>query len=605
MSKIMVVDDEPDVVLVLTGTLKKEGYEILGVNGGEECLSKLEKDSPDLILLDIMLPKMDGIAVLKKIKETSPDTAVVILTAYASLDSVIEAMRHEASYYLSKPYKSEELKLVIKNALEKRRLELELRESEQKYRSLVENANDAIFLVNPKDGRFLEANPKIEELTGYTRDELLGMSFFDVYPDRDTAMLGFQRVLEKGFAIFDSGLFLQKERSSIPVEFSANLLEFHKERVIQVIARDITERKKAEEKIKQLKEFNESIVEKMEEGILMEDAEGYITFANPKVEKMLGRSKDELVGKHWSKIVSKSYQKKVEKETKKRPTGMKSKYEAALISKDGKEIPVIVSATPLFEDGKFNGVLAVLTDITERKKAEEEMRTKMMKYRVERGSTYLVKEKRLEKGMDVLLDLLKCGYKGLIITRTRPEEIKKMCEVEVPIVWLSEKKYDEMTIPPESFLIEKTIENYLDRDRAVLLDRLDYLITKNGFKETLDFIQKLNEAFYIAKGILVISLDPAILDAQELSLLEKEFNEAKLKYEPSFPADLYEMLEFVREQNRIGKKPTHKDIESKFKITRTTARKRINKLKHEGIVEDSKWGKFKVLALTEKGKALF
>ncbi|MEE9594081.1 MAG: hypothetical protein V3V92_01645, partial [Candidatus Hydrothermarchaeales archaeon] len=71
------------------------------------------------------------------------------------------------------------------------------------------------------------------------------------------------------------------------------------------------------------------------------------------------------------------------------------------------------------------------------------------------------------------------------------------------------------------------------------------------------------------------------------------------------PEDLYEILEFVNEQNKIGKKPAHRDIEKKFNISRTTARKRINTLKHLEAIMDRKNGKYKVLVLTEKGKTFF
>jgi PAS domain S-box-containing protein len=359
------------------------------------------------------------------------------------------------------------------------------------------------------------------------------------------------------------------------------------------------------EEIKRLKEFNEGIVQSMGEGILIEDAEGFITFVNPRTEEMLGYSKDELIGKHWTRSVSRDYQKKVKEEASKRPKGVKGVYEVALVSKTGKEIPVIVSANPLLENGEYKGVLAVFTDITERKKAEEEMMERMLKYKVGKGDTYLVKEKKLERGMDIFLDLINAGYRGLIISRTHPEEIREMCRVEVPIIWLGEERADEMTVPPEFPLIEIKIEDFIARNRVVLLDRLDYLITRNGFKATLTFIQKLSELFYIGKSILIISIDPDTLTTQELSLLEKESKEAKLKFVPALPEDLYEILEFVHQQNRVGKKPHYYEIAKRFNITRVTTRKRINKLKVDGLIIDRKKGRYKVLELTEKGKDLF
>ncbi|MFQ5816007.1 MAG: DUF835 domain-containing protein [Candidatus Hydrothermarchaeaceae archaeon] len=74
-----------------------------------------------------------------------------------------------------------------------------------------------------------------------------------------------------------------------------------------------------------------------------------------------------------------------------------------------------------------------------------------------------------------------------------------MFEVDGPIVWLGEKRYDKSTMPL-NFFIEKTIENYLHWDRVVLIERLDYLILKNGFEKTMEFVQRLCELFFINKG---------------------------------------------------------------------------------------------------------
>jgi diguanylate cyclase (GGDEF)-like protein/PAS domain S-box-containing protein len=127
------------------------------------------------------------------------------------------------------------------------------------------------------------------------------------------------------------------------------------------------------EETERLKTFNESIVQGVTEAILMEDAQGILTFANPAAEELLGYTREELIGQHWTTIVPEDEREKVHQETAKRPVGIASRYETALLSKEGKVIPVIVSARPLFEEGKFVGVLSALTDITERKRAEEQL----------------------------------------------------------------------------------------------------------------------------------------------------------------------------------------------------------------------------------------
>jgi two-component system response regulator PilR (NtrC family) len=120
-----VADDEQSMREFLDIMLKKEGYKVSLASNGDEVLKLVEKDIFDLALLDIRMPKLDGITALKKIKAISPETIVIIITAYASADTAIKAMKEGALDYITKPFKVEEIKLIIKNALEKKNLQEE------------------------------------------------------------------------------------------------------------------------------------------------------------------------------------------------------------------------------------------------------------------------------------------------------------------------------------------------------------------------------------------------------------------------------------------------------------------------------------------------
>ncbi|MGD2176797.1 MAG: PAS domain S-box protein, partial [Anaerolineae bacterium] len=122
---------------------------------------------------------------------------------------------------------------------------------------------------------------------------------------------------------------------------------------------------------RRLKQFNEDIVQSMAEGIVVEDPEGQITFVNPMAADLLGYSPEEIVGRHWRSVVPAECLQQVIQETAKRPQGIAGRYETALLRSDGREIPAIVSARPLFDGDEFSGVLSVFTDITERKQAED------------------------------------------------------------------------------------------------------------------------------------------------------------------------------------------------------------------------------------------
>ncbi len=146
--------------------------------------------------------------------------------------------------------------------------------------------------------------------------------------------------------------------------------------VLQTLASQVAiaiENARLFEETEHLKAFNESVVQGMAEGILIEDAQGIFTFANPAAEELLGYTREELIGQHWTTIVPEDKIEKVQQELAKWPRGTSSRYETALLSKEGQVIPIIVSGQPLFEEGKFVSVLSVFTDIRERVRSEREI----------------------------------------------------------------------------------------------------------------------------------------------------------------------------------------------------------------------------------------
>lgn len=125
MEKILVVDDEQSLREVLSIMLKRAGYAVTSATDGEEAVELLQKEIFDLVITDLRMPNVDGLEVLKAVKSTSPETVVLIITAFASADSAVEAMKQGAYDYLTKPFQVDEVQLIIRNALEKRRLTTE------------------------------------------------------------------------------------------------------------------------------------------------------------------------------------------------------------------------------------------------------------------------------------------------------------------------------------------------------------------------------------------------------------------------------------------------------------------------------------------------
>ena len=125
MSKMLVIDDEQSMRDFLSIMLKKEGHDVVAAENGSDALKAVQTEIFDLVISDVKMPGLNGIDVLKTVKEVSPETVVVMITAYATAETAVEAMKLGAYDYITKPFKVDEIKLIIQKALEKGHLRKE------------------------------------------------------------------------------------------------------------------------------------------------------------------------------------------------------------------------------------------------------------------------------------------------------------------------------------------------------------------------------------------------------------------------------------------------------------------------------------------------
>jgi DNA-binding NtrC family response regulator len=158
-AKILIIDDERIALRNLEHVMQKEGYEVTATQSGPNALKLLEEQPFDIVLTDLRMEKVDGMQILKKSRELYPDTEVIMITGYATLDSAVESMKHGAFYYIAKPFKLEEVRKVVKEAVHKVRLKTEnrqLREQIESYQGKIK-----IITQDPNMQKLLETARQI------------------------------------------------------------------------------------------------------------------------------------------------------------------------------------------------------------------------------------------------------------------------------------------------------------------------------------------------------------------------------------------------------------------------------------------------------------
>ena len=130
--RIIVIDDEPLMRVTVHDAMVAEGYEVVSAETGKKGIELLRETEWDILITDLRLPDMDGIQILKEVKSLNPETQVILITAYGSIDSAVTAMKEGASDYLTKPFSMDELLLIIKRILRIRELEEENRSLRKK-----------------------------------------------------------------------------------------------------------------------------------------------------------------------------------------------------------------------------------------------------------------------------------------------------------------------------------------------------------------------------------------------------------------------------------------------------------------------------------------
>ena len=495
---------------------------------------------------------------------------------------------------------------IVRDITEQEKAAKALRVSEEKFRTFAERSPNMIFIN--KEGKLPYVNEKCTEIMGYARDEFYS-------PDFDFWSLihknSLQTIREK-LELHAQGKDVTPYEYQIVTKVGAVLDAINNSRVIEYeggpailgIITDITEMKKTEAKLKRTQERFRKVFESTREGIIVSNPQGIIVAANPGAATMLGyKNPNEIIGLPEVRFFAKPEIRDSLVQDLKEKESLQD-IELQFIKQDGSIIHVLSTAsTHLDVDGSVTNQQIIFMDITERKQAEEEMKRRLMKFRLDSGNIYLVKESSPNLSLEAFKDLQEVGYQGIVISRTSREDFTKVLGQDFEYYWLAEKKTDD-SVKPTIAEITRKFED-LGRHHVVFLDRLDYLISKVSFKKTLSLIHHLRELIFLKGAIVIISLDQYLLRPENLRQLEKECRNVEPLHKKIISDDLFTILKFVYRQNTHGIKPSYSSLGKELNISKPTVRKRIGDLLATGYLREDTKGRNKAVELTERSRQLF
>jgi len=271
-NKILIVDDEEIIVRLLSMSLRSDGYETVTAHSGEQGLEVFNSETPDIVVTDIKMPGMDGLELLKKIKEIDPEKEVIIVTGHGDIDSTITALQLGASDFINKPVRDEALAI----ALERAKTKIEIREKLKEYtvnlehkiaeateeirrksnfqRLLIKSSNDAIVAFD-HDWKVVVYNPEAARMFGEAAKDVRNkMTIDDLYTPKIAKIFKNQAKDEKqqNTLSWRENIINTKDGRQIPVRYNSNVLHKKGEFVGTVsFFQDLTEIKRLEKELVQ------------------------------------------------------------------------------------------------------------------------------------------------------------------------------------------------------------------------------------------------------------------------------------------------------------------------------------------------------------------
>lgn len=388
-ASILIIEDDADTRANLMDILDLFGLDSLAAGSVREALGLRRLSDVSIVLIDRKLP--DGMCefLIPRIRERLPNADFIIATAYADLDSSIEAVRLGASDYLLKPIYPDALRVAIGRILDRRRLDREKQRSEAAFRNLVESAGSVIMILRP-DRTIAYLNPYGEHFTGYEQSAIQGRDLVEVFVPEEE-----QVEIREALASVLDGRPMQHYEHSFRCRDGARrwmvcnarrLDDYDGEPAVLAIGQDITARRAAELRSRLL----DSAIAVLEEGVLIsavgssgdevdgERADWFtsrIEYANNALVRITGYLSGEIIGRTPQLLECAETNRTVMAELNEHlRTSRSFTCECVLQRRDGEVFPAELHLSPVLDSsGRWTHTVATIRDITQRKAAEKRL----------------------------------------------------------------------------------------------------------------------------------------------------------------------------------------------------------------------------------------
>ncbi len=649
VNKILVVEDEHIVARDIQQKLIKLGYDVPAyLSTGEEAIAETEKLQPNLVIMDIKLDgKIDGIEAGQQIRSRF-DIPIIYLTAYGDKHTLERVKLSEPDGYIMKPFNIKELHSNIQVALHKNKMEKKLKEHHQWLLNTLQSMGNAVITTNEKK-IITYLNDAAQDLLEINKNNALGKTINDIttLTSQDskepvnlfsnlstinnntelspsdyilTTQHGKKMIVEISTSIIkqydgslDGYVFsiqdVTQQRDGIKVlqKMSKELERRVEKRTAELkqintsLQKEITDRKKAEERAKQVQTSIENIINSTSEIIIALDNCNRVEYWNTAAEKLTGFKKKDVSGRYLSKLPFINDAKRINEIIKQVDEKKEIIYENIIfITKKFSKRILNISCSPIHPSGEKTGIVFVGKDITYDWESH---------HNLIQGHSYIIAEKNKHASFSIFSNLIFSDYHGVYITRSQPDQINdELTFGRIKPVFIRKQPHDYyQTIHTVTELVDQIKSICSQQQKSVIFfDGLHYFVTTTLFKHLLTQLYEINEVISESNAILLLYLDPQIFSSDELALIRNEFEPLPSKQvdDIKIKDELFDIIAFIQQENKKNTLVSYKKIMSRFDIVYYTASKRVKQLVEEGLVFTKKYGKSRVVHLTEKAKTL-